>query len=51
MNCVILEMESHANFQNSVNSYMNAGFKIIASSCNSKYYKSILIKDTESKEA
>lgn len=49
MSCIILEMENRFDFENAMNTYLNAGYKIEASSCNSKYYKAILTKDVASK--
>ena len=41
--CIVLEMENCNDFQRIMNEYLNLGFKVEASSCNSKYYKAILI--------
>lgn len=41
--CIVLEMESKIDFEKSMNDYLSIGFKVEASSCNSKYYKAILI--------
>ena len=41
--CVVLEMENHIAFENVMNNYLSKGYKVEASSCNSKYYKAILI--------
>lgn len=41
--CVILEIESRAEFENIMNKYLADGYKVEASSCNSKCYKAILI--------
>ena len=41
--CVILEIENKVDFENRINEYLTKGYKIEASSCNSKYYKAILI--------
>lgn len=49
MSCIILEMENRLDFENAMNTYLNAGYKIESSSCNSKYYKAILTKDVASK--
>lgn len=51
MNCIVLEMENRFDFESELNTYLGAGYKIEASSCNSKYYKVILVKDVASKEA
>lgn len=41
--CIVLEIEDHNDFQRIMNEYLNLGYKVEASSCNSKYYKAILI--------
>ena len=41
--CVVLEMENKIDFENVMNDYLSDGYKVEASSCNSKYYKAILI--------
>ena len=41
--CVVLEMENKIDCENAMNDYLSDGYKVEASSCNSKYYKSILI--------
>ena len=41
--CVVLEMENKTDFENAMNDYLSDGYKIEASSCNSKYYKTILV--------
>lgn len=47
--CIVLEAESACMFSDMMNSYLLSGYKIASSSCNSKYYKAILILD-ESEE-
>lgn len=47
--CIVLETESAYMFNDMMNSYLLSGYKIASSSCNSKYYKAILILD-ESEE-
>ena len=42
-NCVVLEIENKIDFENKTNEYLSEGYKIEASSCNSKYYKAILV--------
>lgn len=37
--CVILEMKNSNDFENTMNKYLNYGYKFEASSCNGKYYK------------
>ena len=41
--CVVLEMENKTDFENAMNDYLSDGYKVEASSCNSKYYKAILV--------
>lgn len=45
--CVVIEIESAIDFEQMLNKYMYQGYKIEASSCNSKYYKAILVLDEE----
>lgn len=45
--CVVLEMKDKDNFEKSINIYLSQGYKIKASSCNSKYYKAILVLEKE----
>ena len=45
--CVVLEIENHIDFENVMNNYLADGYKVGASSCNSKYYKAILILEEE----
>ena len=40
--CIVLEMEDKNDFERTMNDYLSDGYKIEASSCNSKYYKAIL---------
>lgn len=47
--CVILEIENKVDFENKMNEYLSKGYKIEASSCNSKYYKAILMLEGENK--
>ena len=41
--CVVLEMENKIDFENAINDCLSDGYKVETSSCNSKYYKAILI--------
>lgn len=41
--CVILEMENKVDFENKMNEYLSGSYKVEANSCNSKYYKAILV--------
>lgn len=45
--CVVLEIESRAEFENKMSEYLSEGYKVEASSCNSKYYKAILVLEEE----
>ena len=45
--CVVLEIESRVEFENKMNEYLSEGCKVEASSCNSKYYKAILVLEEE----
>lgn len=42
-NCVILEMENNKDFEKAMNDYIDEGYKIESNSCNSRYYKAILV--------
>lgn len=42
-NCVILEMKNNKDFEKAMNDYIDEGYKIESSSCNSRYYKAILV--------
>ena len=42
-NCVILEMENSNDFENAMDDYLDAGYKVESSLCNSRYYKAILV--------
>lgn len=41
--CVILEMENSNDFEKAMNDYIDDGYKVESSSCNSRYYKAILV--------
>ena len=43
--CVILEIENKVDFENKMNEYLTKGYKVETSSCNSKYYKAILVSE------
>ena len=45
--CIILEIENKTDFENEMNEYLSNGYKIEASSCNSKYYKAIMVLEKE----
>lgn len=45
--CVVLEIESRVEFENKMNEYLSERYKVEASSCNSKYYKAILVLEEE----
>lgn len=45
--CIILEIENKTDFENKMNEYLSEGYKIEASSCNSKYYKAIMVLEKE----
>ena len=45
--CIILEIENKTDFENKMNEYLSEGYKIEASSCNSKYYKAIMLLEKE----
>lgn len=41
--CIILEMENSKYFEKAMNDYIYDGYKVESSSCNSRYYKAILV--------
>lgn len=41
-NCVILEMENSNDFENAMDDYLDDGYKVESSSCNSRYIKQFL---------
>ena len=45
--CVILEMENSNDFENAMDDYLEVGYKVESSSCNSRYYKAILVLKEE----
>ena len=45
--CIILEIENKTDFENKMNEYLSEGYKIEASSCNSKYYKALMVLEKE----
>ena len=45
--CVILEMENSKDFEEAMNDYLDDGYKVESSSCNSRYYTAILVLKEE----
>ena len=46
--CIVLEMEDKNDFEYRMNVLLSEGYKVESSSCNSKYYKAILVlEDTD----
>lgn len=45
--CIVLEMENKNDFEKLMNDYLSDGYRVETSSCNSKYYKVILILEGE----
>lgn len=41
--CIVLEIEDSMTFNNKMNEYLSKGYKVESSSCNSRYYKAILV--------
>lgn len=41
--CVVIESENLKSFEDSMNKYLEEGYKVDSSSCNSSQYKAILI--------
>ena len=48
--CVIVEESNSEKFKNCVDNYLDKGYKISASSCNSKTWKAILVKEDNEQE-
>lgn len=48
--CVVVEESDSEKFKNCVDNYLDAGYKISASSCNSKTWKTILVRDDKEQE-
>lgn len=49
--CVVVEEENSEKFKNCVDNYLDAGYKISTSSCNSKTWKAILVKEDNEQES
>lgn len=49
--CVVVEESNSEKFKNCVDSYLNKGYKVSASSCNSKTWKAILVKEDKEQES
>ena len=48
--CVVVEESDSEKFKNCVDNYLNKGYKISASSCNSKTWKAILVREGKEQE-
>lgn len=48
--CVVVEETNFETFEDFVNDYLNDGYKISASSCNSKTWKAILVREDNEQE-
>lgn len=48
--CVVVEETNSETFEDFVNDYLNDGYKISASSCNSRTWKAILVKEDKEQE-
>lgn len=48
--CITVEEASSEKFEDCVDNYLQNGYKISASSCNSKTWKAILVKEDEEQE-
>ena len=46
-NCVILEMENSNDFENAMDDYLDAGYKVESSPCNSNYKAILVLKEDE----
>lgn len=45
--CVVLEMENSLDFAARLEVYLRQGYKVHSSSCNSRYFKAILLLEVE----
>ena len=48
--CVVVEEANSEKFKNCVDNYLNDGCKISSSSCNSRTWKAILVKEDKEQE-
>lgn len=48
--CVVVEEENSEKFKNCVDNYLDVGYKISSSSCNSKTWKAILVREGKEQE-
>ncbi len=48
--CVVVEESNSEKFKNCVDSYLDEGYKISSSSCNSKTWKAILVREDKEQE-
>ena len=48
---VVVEESDSEKFKNCVDNYLDAGYKISASSCNSRTWKAILVRDDKEQES
>jgi hypothetical protein len=48
--CVVVEESNSEKFKNCVDNYLDKGYKISASSCNSKTWKAILVREGKEQE-
>lgn len=49
--CVVVEESNSEKFKNCVDNYLDEGYKISASSCNSKTWKAILVREDKEQES
>lgn len=49
--CVVVEESDSEKFKNCVDNYLDKGYKISASSCNSKTWKAILVREDNEQES
>lgn len=48
--CVVVEESNSEKFKNCVDNYLDVGYKISSSSCNSKTWKAILVREGKEQE-
>ena len=49
--CIVIEESNAEKFKNCLNDYLNNGYKISASLCNSRTWKAILVREDKEQES
>lgn len=45
--CIVIETDNSVKFEKELNQYLNEGYEIKTSSCNTRLYKAVLVLNTE----